>query len=171
MLKLGRFEALGTVPQKTWSSFMFLYVIIACPCACPSHRSLILSCPGVAKLGKRHLNYLFQKKWIPFQVHSISRSSVLDSGTPFFSGCKLSGALCANRPFCLPTLTLSPHHTSSYLLMSKLWWYKDWHNSFNFQVLVLKSTSFLNLFQSWKIIILDSFNFMFLSWNPGASTL
>ena len=72
MLKLGRFEALGTVPQKTWSSFMFLYVIIACPCACPSHRSLILSCPGVAKLGKRHLNYLFFKKWIhsksiPFQ--------------------------------------------------------------------------------------------------------
>ena len=171
MLKLGRFEALGTVPQKTWSSFMFLYVIIACPCACPSHRSLILSCPGVAKLGKRHLNYLFFKKWIhsksiPFQDQVCWILELL-----FFSGCKLSGALCANRPFCLPTLTLSPHHTSSYLLMSKLWWYKDWHNSFNFQVLVLKSTSFMNLFQSWKIIILDSFNFMFLSWNPGASTL
>ena len=29
----------------------------------------------------------------------------------------------------------------------------------------------MNLFQSWKMIILDSFNFMFLSWNPGASTL
>ena len=70
MLKLGRFEALGTVPQKTWSSFMFLYVIIACPCACPSHRSLILSCPGVAKLGKDIWIIYFKKnESIPSPFH------------------------------------------------------------------------------------------------------
>ena len=39
------------------------------------------------------------------------------------------------------------------------------------RMVMQESRSFSNLFQSWKIVILDSFNFMFLSWNPGVSTL
>ena len=39
------------------------------------------------------------------------------------------------------------------------------------RMVMQEARSFSNLFQSWKIVILDSFNFMFLSWNPGVSTL
>ena len=111
MLNLGRFEAVGTVPSKTWSIlylniFDFSYVFMACPRACP--RSLILSCQGcVAKLGK--------KKKKTFELLILQNRSIYSKSIQF------QGQVCwilelhlpQIRPFCLPTLTFPP----SYFIM------------------------------------------------------
>ena len=166
MLNLGRFEAVGTVPSKTWSIlylniFDFSYVFMACPRACP--RSLILSCQGcVAKLGKKEkkpLNYWFYKTdlFIP---------------SPFNFKVKCAGfwnSICHKLGPSVFLPSLSPHHTSSCLLMSKLWWFKDWLDSFNFQVLVLKSRSLqtvviLYVVKVWQVTMDETGSTYFQIW-------
>ena len=128
MLNLGRFEAVGTVPSKTWSIlylniFDFSYVFMACPRACP--RSLILSCQGcVAKLGKKKKTF----ELLILQNRSVYSKSIQFQGQvcwilelhSFFQVatcqilCDVHLHLPQIRPLCLPTPTFPP----SYFIIS-----------------------------------------------------